>query len=247
MSKEQLAGLVEEWRDSITPGATDPFDAGENYALTRCYTDLAAILATLPEPGGVSDEAVTAAIAVHGGAVLSQPTEEKMRAYLEAALPYLAPAAGSTHCDNCGCDWLDNGLNPVGCPYCKAAPAGEVDDTVFILGNVVFADDWFARFMVEGVTFLAPLEDKEKAQYVLSAKKRRPQPAPAAQGFDAELSDEDVYTLMGDAELRRGRGEADMPDYLLDLAGKIARSIGNRHLAERVADIAAAAKGVDRG
>lgn len=25
-----------------------------------------------------------------------------------------------THCDNCGCDWLDNGLNPVGCPYCKA-------------------------------------------------------------------------------------------------------------------------------
>ena len=23
------------------------------------------------------------------------------------------------HCDNCGCDWLDNGLNPVGCPYCK--------------------------------------------------------------------------------------------------------------------------------
>jgi len=24
-----------------------------------------------------------------------------------------------TFCDNCGCDWLDNGLNPVGCPYCK--------------------------------------------------------------------------------------------------------------------------------
>lgn len=23
------------------------------------------------------------------------------------------------HCDNCGCDWLDNGLNPIGCPYCK--------------------------------------------------------------------------------------------------------------------------------
>jgi hypothetical protein len=27
------------------------------------------------------------------------------------------PAA--IHCDNCGCDWLDNGLNPIGCPYCK--------------------------------------------------------------------------------------------------------------------------------
>lgn len=24
-----------------------------------------------------------------------------------------------THCEGCGCDWLDNGLNPVGCPYCK--------------------------------------------------------------------------------------------------------------------------------
>lgn len=24
-----------------------------------------------------------------------------------------------THCDNCGCDWLDNGLNPTGCPYCE--------------------------------------------------------------------------------------------------------------------------------
>jgi predicted Zn-ribbon and HTH transcriptional regulator len=23
-----------------------------------------------------------------------------------------------THCDKCGCDWLDNGLNPLGCPYC---------------------------------------------------------------------------------------------------------------------------------
>ena len=24
-----------------------------------------------------------------------------------------------THCDNCGCDWLDNGLNPAECPYCE--------------------------------------------------------------------------------------------------------------------------------
>ena len=30
-----------------------------------------------------------------------------------------APHPAITHCDNCGCDWLDNGLNPVGCPYCK--------------------------------------------------------------------------------------------------------------------------------
>src|SRR5690606_15555583 len=30
-----------------------------------------------------------------------------------------------THCDNCGCDWLDNGLNPVGCPYCKQSELAE--------------------------------------------------------------------------------------------------------------------------
>lgn len=24
-----------------------------------------------------------------------------------------------THCDKCGCDWIDNGLNPIGCPYCE--------------------------------------------------------------------------------------------------------------------------------
>lgn len=23
------------------------------------------------------------------------------------------------HCDNRGCDWVDNGINPIGCPYCK--------------------------------------------------------------------------------------------------------------------------------
>lgn len=35
-----------------------------------------------------------------------------------------------THCDNCGCDWLDNGLNPVGCPYCKQGPALEWSKTL---------------------------------------------------------------------------------------------------------------------
>ena len=24
-----------------------------------------------------------------------------------------------THCDNCGCSWLDDGVNPIGCPYCE--------------------------------------------------------------------------------------------------------------------------------
>ena len=38
-----------------------------------------------------------------------------------------APHPAITHCDNCGCDWLDNGLNPVGCPYCKQSLTGEED------------------------------------------------------------------------------------------------------------------------
>jgi hypothetical protein len=44
-----------------------------------------------------------------------------MRDLLTAALSGQQRAAhpASTHCDNCGCDWLDNGLNPIGCPYCK--------------------------------------------------------------------------------------------------------------------------------
>jgi hypothetical protein len=37
----------------------------------------------------------------------------------EHALSQPAVHPAITHCDNCGCDWLDNGLNPVGCPYCK--------------------------------------------------------------------------------------------------------------------------------
>lgn len=39
-----------------------------------------------------------------------------------------APHPAITHCDNCGCDWLDNGLNPVGCPYCKQSEqAAEIE------------------------------------------------------------------------------------------------------------------------
>jgi hypothetical protein len=43
-----------------------------------------------------------------------------------------APHPAITHCDNCGCDWLDNGLNPIGCPYCKQ-PAAVDRDVAWIL------------------------------------------------------------------------------------------------------------------
>lgn len=38
------------------------------------------------------------------------------------AAPVSAPHKGATHCDDCGLTWLDDGLNPLECPYCKQAP-----------------------------------------------------------------------------------------------------------------------------
>lgn len=32
-----------------------------------------------------------------------------------------------THCENCGHDWLDNGLNPPRCPYCSSGETPEMD------------------------------------------------------------------------------------------------------------------------
>jgi len=54
------------------------------------------------------------------------------------------------------------------------------------------------------------------------------------------LSDADVYTLMGDAEVDRMRGETDMPKYKIELAAKIARTIGDHHLAGRADEMLAA-------
>lgn len=43
------------------------------------------------------------------------------------AAPVPAPHKGATHCDDCGLTWLDDGLNPLRCPYCKdASPAHAV-------------------------------------------------------------------------------------------------------------------------
>lgn len=75
--------------------------------------------------GWVIDANYVAAIRKDCFPIEWQPCEEEVEAVLlavERAAPAPAqPAAakGSTHCGECGCDWLDNGLNPVGCPYCK--------------------------------------------------------------------------------------------------------------------------------
>ncbi len=57
---------------------------------------------------------------------LSDLKFNSMRMPLYAA-PVPAPHKGATHCDDCGLTWLDDGLNPLGCPYCKvSAPAPAV-------------------------------------------------------------------------------------------------------------------------
>ena len=49
---------------------------------------------------------------------LSDLKFNSMRMPLYAA-PVPAPHKGATHCDDCGLTWLDDGLNPLRCPYCK--------------------------------------------------------------------------------------------------------------------------------
>jgi len=66
-----------------------------------------------------------------------------------------------------------------------AQPVGGPDEIVYVLDNVAYGDDWFARLMVEGVMFLVPLENADEARHILAEKKRRPQP-PAQPSADAE-------------------------------------------------------------
>lgn len=67
-----------------------------------------------------------------------------------------------------------------------AVPAAPESDTVLIGQAVCYGDDWFKELTVEGVTFLAPLDDHQRAIHILAAKKRRPQPAaPAPVAGDA--------------------------------------------------------------
>lgn len=52
------------------------------------------------------------------------------------AAPVPAPHKGATHCDDCGLTWLDDGLNPLGCPYCKdATPAPAVPAEIIELSK----------------------------------------------------------------------------------------------------------------
>jgi hypothetical protein len=56
------------------------------------------------------------------------------------------------------------------------------------------------------------------------------------------LTDSDVYTLIGHADYLRGIGQEDMPKWCMELAERIARTIGDKALADRAAALLA-----DRG
>ena len=52
------------------------------------------------------------------------------------AAPVPVPHKGATHCDDYGLTWLDDGLNPLRCPYCKdAIHAPAVPSVVFMAHN----------------------------------------------------------------------------------------------------------------
>lgn len=48
--------------------------------------------------------------------------------------------AAITFCDNCGCSWLDDGLNPIGCPYCKQS---NMDSVRALIGQWRDAAEFF--------------------------------------------------------------------------------------------------------
>jgi len=58
------------------------------------------------------------AIPTYGKTVLLKTLPQDGLSPLYAA-PVPAPHKGATHCDDCGLTWLDDGLNPLWCPYCK--------------------------------------------------------------------------------------------------------------------------------
>ncbi len=66
-------------------------------------------------PSSLTDEQIHAAYRN----ALGQSIRERDMPEIRKFAPVPAPHKGATHCDDCGLTWLDDGLNPLGCPYCK--------------------------------------------------------------------------------------------------------------------------------
>lgn len=54
-----------------------------------------------------------------------------------------------------------------------------------------------------------------------------------------EITDQDVYTLIGQSRICAMKGETDMPSYFMELAAKLARLVGDQGLAHRAAEMLA--------
>ena len=74
---------------------------------------------------------------------------------LADADPVKGPNPAITHCDGCGCDWLDNGLNPVGCPYCELRADVERDEA--LLRQALEALELHATHHERGCVYLDPI------------------------------------------------------------------------------------------
>lgn len=132
----------------------------------------------------------------------------------------------------------------------EAAPEGQAvaPDTVLIGPAVCYGGDgdgdWFKELTVEGVTFLAPLDDYERARHILAAKKRRPQPAaPAPVAGDAVANLPEKFRNKADSLQFSGTWPGDyVADFVRDCADALEAA-----LAQDRASQAGAAGGVPEG
>lgn len=92
---DPVRSLVDQWRE-----AAEFFTSGAGFDIRETLIDCA--------------DALEAALAAQQQGSIAA-TIDRLRQGDHPAI---------VNCDNCGCDWLDNGLNPIGCPYCKQPTAG---------------------------------------------------------------------------------------------------------------------------
>ena len=69
--------------------------------------------------GAIDNEADARLIVACDPGTIRELLDERDALAAEVERLRRGPHPAITHCDRCGCDWIDNGLNPVGCPYCK--------------------------------------------------------------------------------------------------------------------------------
>ena len=89
------------------------------------------------------------------------------------ALLRKVPHPAIIHCDGCGCDWLDNGLNPIGCPYCELGreTERELKERDALREALKELVNWFPSadtYLRLGFDPKAPMQALKEAKVVLS-------------------------------------------------------------------------------